>query len=116
MSGAFVGLNNTLTTQAVMLVAPVEKPVASAAYGFVRFIGRRPWPCIVAGKLAADCNVARALLTSVPFITVSAAARIRKGIGVVATGHSLLDRKAEHRGEQAAGRARDGRAAGRARP
>ena len=39
VSGAFVGLNNTLTTQAVMLVAPVEKPVASAAYGFVRFIG-----------------------------------------------------------------------------
>jgi MFS transporter, ACDE family, multidrug resistance protein len=31
VSGAFVGLNNTLTTQAVMLVAPVEKPVVSAA-------------------------------------------------------------------------------------
>jgi MFS family permease len=32
-SSAFVGLNNTLTTQAVMLVSPVERPVASAAYG-----------------------------------------------------------------------------------
>src|SRR6202522_543405 len=28
VSGAFVGLNNTLTTQAVMLIAPVERPVA----------------------------------------------------------------------------------------
>lgn len=39
VSGAFIGLNNTLTTQAVMLVSPVERPVASASNGFVRFIG-----------------------------------------------------------------------------
>jgi MFS transporter, ACDE family, multidrug resistance protein len=39
VSGAFIGINNTLTTQAVMMVSPVERPVASAAYGFVRFIG-----------------------------------------------------------------------------
>jgi MFS transporter, ACDE family, multidrug resistance protein len=39
VSGAFIGINNTLTTQAVMLVSPVERPVASSAYGFVRFIG-----------------------------------------------------------------------------
>jgi ACDE family multidrug resistance protein len=92
VSGAFVGLNNTLTTQAVMLVAPVDKSVASAAYGFVRFIGGGLAP-FVASKLAADLNV------HVPFylgaVTVAAA------IGVLATGHSLLDR-AEHRGEQAA--------------
>jgi predicted MFS family arabinose efflux permease len=31
VAGAFIGINNTLTTQAVMLVAPVERPVASAA-------------------------------------------------------------------------------------
>src|SRR5580704_1826159 len=86
VSGAFVGLNNTLTTQAVMLVAPVEKPVASAAYGFVRFIGGGLAP-FVASKLATDINV------HVPFylgaVTVVAA------IGVLATGRSLLDR-AEH--------------------
>jgi MFS transporter, ACDE family, multidrug resistance protein len=52
VSGAFVGLNNTLTTQAVMLVAPVERPVASAAYGFVRFIGGGLAP-YCASKLAA---------------------------------------------------------------
>src|SRR3954453_17785625 len=39
VAGAMIGVNNTLTTQAVMLVAPVERPVASAAYGFIRFIG-----------------------------------------------------------------------------
>ncbi len=86
VSGAFVGLNNTLTTQAVMLVAPVEKPVASAAYGFVRFIGGGLAP-FVASKLAAGFNV------HVPFylgaVTVVAA------IGVLATGRSLLNR-AEH--------------------
>jgi MFS family permease len=39
LSGAFIGSNNTLITEAVMGVAPVERPVASAAYSFVRFCG-----------------------------------------------------------------------------
>ena len=39
VSGVFIGVNNTVTTQAVMTIAPVERPVASAAYSFVRFIG-----------------------------------------------------------------------------
>ena len=51
LSGAFIGINNTLTTQAVMLVSPVERPVASSAYGFVRFIGGGLAP-YVAGKIA----------------------------------------------------------------
>ena len=51
VSGAFIGINNTLTTQAVMLVSPVERPVASSAYGFVRFIGGGLAP-YVAGKIA----------------------------------------------------------------
>ena len=51
LSGAGIGINNTLTTQAVMLVAPVERPVASSAYGFVRFIGGGLAP-FVAGKIA----------------------------------------------------------------
>ena len=38
-SGIVCGVNNTVTTQAVMTVSPVERPVASAAYSFVRFIG-----------------------------------------------------------------------------
>jgi ACDE family multidrug resistance protein len=83
ISGAFVGLNNTLTTQAVMLVAPVEKPVASAAYGFVRFIGGGLAP-YVASKLAADFNV------HVPFYV--GAGTVAAAIAVLATGHSLLTR------------------------
>lgn len=51
VSGAFIGINNTLTTQAVMMVSPVERPVASSAYGFVRFIGGGLAP-YVAGKIA----------------------------------------------------------------
>ncbi|WP_448621175.1 hypothetical protein [Geodermatophilus sp. URMC 65] len=38
-------------TQAVMLVSPVERPVASAAYGFVRFLGGGLAP-FAAGELA----------------------------------------------------------------
>ena len=56
VSGAFIGLNNTLTTQAVMLVSPVEKPIASASYGFVRFIGGGLAP-YCASKLAIAFNV-----------------------------------------------------------
>jgi MFS family permease/nucleotide-binding universal stress UspA family protein len=83
ISGAFVGLNNTLTTQAVMLVAPVERPVASASYGFVRFIGGGLAP-YVASKLAADFNV------HVPFYL--GAGTVVAAIAVLATGHSLLTR------------------------
>ncbi len=90
VSGAFVGLNNTLTTQAVMLVSPVEKPVASAAYGFVRFIGGGLAP-FVASKLATSLNV------HVPFYL--GAATVLAAIGVLATGHSLVDR-AEQRGTE----------------
>jgi predicted MFS family arabinose efflux permease len=51
VAGAFLGVNNTLVTTAVMEVAPVERPIASAAYSFVRFAGGAiaPW---LAGKLA----------------------------------------------------------------
>ncbi|HET7399468.1 MAG TPA: MFS transporter [Intrasporangium sp.] len=49
-AGAFLGVNNTLITETVMKVAPVERGVASAAYSFVRFAGGAvaPW---LAGQL-----------------------------------------------------------------
>ena len=50
IAGAFIGVNNTLVTTAVMSIAPVERPVASATYGFVRFIGGGLAP-YAAGKL-----------------------------------------------------------------
>jgi hypothetical protein len=56
VAGAFIGINNTLTTQAVMTAAPVERPVASAAYGFVRFIGGGLAP-FVAEKPAEHLSV-----------------------------------------------------------
>ncbi|MEP7333484.1 MAG: MFS transporter, partial [Terracoccus sp.] len=45
LSGAFLGVNNTLITETVMKISPVERGVASAAYSFVRFGGgaAAPW-------------------------------------------------------------------------
>jgi MFS transporter, ACDE family, multidrug resistance protein len=80
-AGALIGVNNTLTTQAVMLVAPVERSVASAAYSFVRFIGGGLAP-FVAGLLAEQFSV------HVPFAVGSVAVLL--AIGVLATGHTLL--------------------------
>ncbi|HEY9524370.1 MAG TPA: MFS transporter [Thermopolyspora sp.] len=81
VAGIFIGVNNTLTTQAVMMVAPVERPVASAAYGFVRFIGGGLAP-FAAGKLAEHFNV------HVPFFI--GACTILLGIAILTTGHRNL--------------------------
>jgi MFS transporter, ACDE family, multidrug resistance protein len=53
VAGLFLGVNNTLMTEAVMGAAPVERGVASAAYSFVRFSGGAvaPW---LAGKLGEE--------------------------------------------------------------
>jgi MFS transporter, ACDE family, multidrug resistance protein len=81
VSGAFVGLNNTLTTQSVMLVSPVERPIASAAYGFVRFIGGGVAP-YCAARLATAFNV------HIPFYL--GAVTVVLAIVILSTGHSLL--------------------------
>lgn len=85
VSGTFIGINNTLTTQAVMLISPVERPVASSAYGFLRFIGGGLAP-YAAGKLADATDL------SVPFYL--GAATFLLAIPVLASGHRLL-RQAE---------------------
>ena len=64
-AGALLGNNNTLITTAVMNAAPVERPVASAAYSFLRFIGGAIAP-FLAGKLAEWYN------PHVPFIVGAA--------------------------------------------
>lgn len=56
VSGICSGLNNTLVTQAVMQVAPVERPVASASYSFVRFFGGGLAP-FVAGIVGTATSV-----------------------------------------------------------
>jgi MFS transporter, ACDE family, multidrug resistance protein len=80
-SGIFIGVNNTVTTQAVMTIAPVERPVASAAYSFVRFIGGGLAP-YVAGRLVVALNI------HVPFFI--AAGAVAAGIVILATVHRQL--------------------------
>jgi len=81
VAGAFLGVNNTVITQAVMGAAPVERPVASAAYSFVRFSGGAvaPW---LAGKLGENVSV------HAPFWMGSGAVVI--GIAILAAGRRFL--------------------------
>jgi len=81
VSGIFIGINNTVTTQAVMTVSPVEKPVASAAYSFVRFIGGGLAP-FAAGRLVLAVNI------HFPFFIAVGA--VVAGIVILSTAHSLL--------------------------
>ena len=81
VSGIFIGVNNTITTQAVMTVSPVEKPVASAAYSFVRFIGGGLAP-FAAGRLVLATNI------HVPFFIGAGA--IVLGIVILSTAQGLL--------------------------
>ena len=80
-SGIFIGVNNTVTTQAVMTIAPVERPVASAAYSFVRFIGGGLAP-YAAGQLVIALNI------HVPFFIASGAVLV--GIIILSTVHKRL--------------------------
>jgi MFS family permease len=80
-SGIFIGVNNTITTQAVMTIAPVERPVASAAYSFVRFIGGGLAP-YAAGRLVVALNI------HVPFFI--AAGAVAAGIVILTTVRSEL--------------------------
>jgi predicted MFS family arabinose efflux permease len=80
-AGAFLGVNNTLVTEAVMLAAPVERSTASAAYSFVRFGGGAiaPW---LAGKLGESFS------PHVPF-WVGAVATVL-AVAVLSTGRRVL--------------------------
>jgi MFS family permease len=80
-SGVVIGMNNTLVTTAVMSIAPVPRPVASATYGFVRFIGGGLAP-FAAGKLVEHYNV------HVPFLL--GAGTVVAGALVLATVHCPL--------------------------
>lgn len=80
ISGAFLGINNTLITEAVMKVSPVERGVASSAYSFVRFTGgaAAPW---LAGHLGETS-------IHLPFWVGSAA--VAAGILVLLSGRQVL--------------------------
>ena len=81
VSGIVCGVNNTVTTQAVMTVSPVERPVASAAYSFVRFIG---------GGLAPYCAGRLVVAVNIHFPFYLGAVAVLLGIAILSTGHKLL--------------------------
>lgn len=81
--GALLGINNTLVTEAVMGAAPVERPVASAAYSFVRFTGGAIGP-FVAMKLFEHQGV------HAPFWFGAAA--IAVGVVIIAAGTPVIRR------------------------
>jgi MFS family permease len=96
ISGIFIGVNNTVTTQAVMTVSPVEKPVASAAYSFVRFIGGGLAP-YAAGRLV--------LAAGIHFPFFIAVGAIVAGIVILTTAHGLLAEAERVQVEQVTGTA-----------
>jgi predicted MFS family arabinose efflux permease len=102
LSGVVCGVNNTVTTQAVMTVSPVERPVASASYSFVRFIGGGLAP-YAAGRMVADFNI------HLPFYL--GAGVIVLGILILSTGHKLLGDAERVQAEAAAAALHGGSAA-----
>jgi MFS transporter, ACDE family, multidrug resistance protein len=83
LGGALLGVNNTLITTAVMHASPMERPVASAAYSFVRFGGGAVAP-FLAGKLAEW------FVPSVPFYVGAGATAI--SILVLVSGRAYLQK------------------------
>ncbi|EKA60309.1 major facilitator superfamily protein [Janibacter hoylei PVAS-1] len=85
LAGAFLGVNNTLITEAVMGSAPVDRPIASSAYSFVRFSGGAvaPW---AAGRLGEEVGM------SAPYWMATMAVLV--GVAIFAYGSRYL------RGEQ----------------
>jgi nucleotide-binding universal stress UspA family protein len=96
ISGIFIGVNNTVTTQAVMTVSPVEKPVASAAYSFVRFIG---------GGLAPYAAGRMVLAAGIHFPFFVGAGAIVAGIVILTTAHGMLSEAERVQAEQVTGSA-----------
>jgi predicted MFS family arabinose efflux permease len=81
-SGALIGMNNTLVTTAVMSISRVPRGVASATYGFVRFIGGGLAP-YAAGKMVEAWN------TRVPFLIGTGT--VLAGAVLLTTVHNALD-------------------------
>ncbi len=82
VAGAFLGINNTVITEAVMGAAPVERPVASAAYSFVRFSGGAVAP-YAAGKLGENVSI------HAPFWMGAIAVFV--GVGILLAGRRFVE-------------------------
>ena len=95
VAGAFLGINNTVITEAVMGAAPVERPVASAAYSFVRFSGGAVAP-YAAGKLGENVSVHApfwmgAVAVFVGVTVLAAGRRFVEGAAVPPPPHSVAE-------------------------
>ena len=73
LSGALLGIVNTVLTEAVMAAAVVERPIASAAYSFVRFTGGAVAP-FLAGKLAEHVSAASPMYVGAGMVALSVVA------------------------------------------
>lgn len=94
VAGGFLGITNTLVTEAVMGSAPVERAVASAAYSFVRFTGGAIGP-FVALSLGESHGV------SAPFWFGGTAVVV--GVVVLLAGSTTIRRALEGPGGHGAG-------------
>src|SRR3954452_8126531 len=73
VSGGLLGIVNTVLTEAVMAAAVVERPIASAAYSFVRFTGGAIAPYL-AGKLAEHVSAGAPMYVGAGMVTLSVVA------------------------------------------
>ncbi|WP_427019031.1 MFS transporter [Pseudarthrobacter sp. P1] len=87
VSGALLGINNTLYTELAMGVSDSPRPVASAGYNFVRWMGGAIAP-FLAAKLAEHF--------SAPVTFYVAAAAVLVGAVVVVGGRKYLTEHAPH--------------------
>jgi predicted MFS family arabinose efflux permease len=70
VSGAFLGVINTVLTEAVMKVSPVERPVASSSYSFMRFAGGAIAPYL-AGRLAENVSLEAPFLLGATMVVIA---------------------------------------------
>ena len=79
VAGAFLGVNNTLITEAVMKISDAERGTASAAYSFVRFTGGAiaPWLAGVLGEYSIHLPFWVGAVAVAGAIAVLASARSR---------------------------------------
>ena len=95
VSGAFLGIVNTVLTEAVMTGANVERPIASSAYSFVRFTGGAIAP-FLAGKMAEHISPEMPMLVGAAMVFAAVAVLLVKR-GVLATEPAPERHTARHR-------------------
>ncbi|MEU6483096.1 MFS transporter [Streptomyces sp. NPDC046887] len=86
LSGAFIGVNNTVFTELALGVSDAPRPVASAGYNFVRWFAAAAAP-FLAPKIEEWTNV------HIPFVVAGAAALV--GAGIVWVRRRALSHEAE---------------------